>query len=304
MNNQKQAKLRGTVYGIGAASIWGGMYVVSDQVLRVVAPFSLLAIRLLIGAVILAAMLTQSKQLLARTRADMWRLLGVGVVGFGISVGAQFVGTAYSTAINGAVITSASPAFILIFAWLILREPLSLLRVLAIVLASLGVLVVMEILRWEAGQIRFDFSKLNLQSEILLGNLVLLLAAVTWGLYSVLVRLVSKDYPTLTVTTYALVGGFFFSLPVGLINLPNTGEITLGVVLGILYLGVVSTAVAMWLWNRAFALVEASTASLFFFAQPLVGVLLSVVLLSEPLTVSVIAGGFLILLGVLLALRA
>ena len=40
----------------------------------------------------------------------------------------------------------------------------------------------------------------------------------------------------------------------------------------------------MWLWNRAFALVNASAASLYFFAQPLVGTLLSVVLLNQQMT--------------------
>ncbi|NOG50818.1 MAG: DMT family transporter [Chloroflexi bacterium] len=73
--------------------------------------------------------------------------------------------------------------------------------------------------------------------------------------------------------------------------------------LGVLYLGVISTAVAMWMWNRAFALVDASVASLFFFAQPVVGAALSVILLGQPLTAPLIAGSVLIAAGVLLALR-
>ncbi len=62
-------------------------------------------------------------------------------------------------------------------------------------------------------------------------------------------------------------------------------------ILGILYLGVISTALAMFLWNAAFALVEASLASLFFFAQPLVGVLLSAVILNQKLDANVLIGG-------------
>jgi drug/metabolite transporter (DMT)-like permease len=80
------------------------------------------------------------------------------------------------------------------------------------------------------------------------------------------------------------------------------GEITPAIVAGVLYLGVISTALAMWMWNRAFALVDAGTASLFFFAQPLVGTVLSVLLLGQAMTTSLWLGGALIGAGVLLAL--
>ena len=287
--------LLGAVYGIGAASIWGGMYVVSDVVLKVIPPFTLLAIRLVIGALILFAMLRLGRQRTAFPRRDTLTLLAVGVVGFGISVGAQFVGTAWAGSMNGSVITSASPAFILLFAWLILREPMTLTRIGAVALATLGVLIALDL---------SQFNALG-DSRILQGNLVLAFAALTWGAYCVLVRRVSARYSTLTVTAYALTGGLLFCL------LPAIGEMAqqpfpaldLNLILGILYLGVVSTAGAMWLWNRAFALVEASLASLFFFAQPLVGVVLSSLLLKQPLTPQLVGGGALIIGGVLLSLR-
>src|SRR5260370_7927606 len=80
------------------------------------------------------------------------------------------------------------------------------------------------------------------------------------------------------------------------------GEITFGVVLGILYLGVISTALAMLLWNQAFVLVEASVASLFFFAQPLVGVVLGSIVLQQAITLQIVIGGALIIAGVLLSM--
>jgi drug/metabolite transporter (DMT)-like permease len=58
----------------------------------------------------------------------------------------------------------------------------------------------------------------------------------------------------------------------------------------------------MFLWNRAFALVDASVASLFFFAQPLVGTLLSVLVLDQQMTVSLWLGSALIAASVLLSL--
>lgn len=47
--------LRGAFYGILAASIWGSMYVVSDVVLQVIPPFTLLTLRVALGLVVLLA---------------------------------------------------------------------------------------------------------------------------------------------------------------------------------------------------------------------------------------------------------
>jgi drug/metabolite transporter (DMT)-like permease len=288
--------LRGALYGLTAAAIWGGMYVVSDIVLQTIPPFTLLTIRLLLGILVLAPMVMmqhRDNRVRLPTRQETMSLLGVGFIGFGISVGAQFVGTDKSTAINGSLVTSSSPAFILLFAALILREKLTLQRIGAVLLATVGVFVIV------------DLSKANFSSETFQGDIALTVAAVTWGLYSVLVRLVSQKLDTLVVTLFAFCSGLMLTLPAALLELANrpVSEITFGTILGILYLGIVSTAGAMWLWNRAFALVDASIASLFFFAQPLVGAFLSVLVLSQQITPHLWIGSILIGAGVVLSLN-
>lgn len=287
--------LRGAIYGLTAAAIWGGMYVISDVVLKTVPPFTLLTIRLLLGLLILAPMAWRGSKnagLRLPNRRELVTLLGVGLLGFGISVGAQFVGTDKSTAINGSLVTSSSPAFILVFAALILREKLTLQRIAAVALATVGVFVII------------DLSKADFNSDTFAGDVALSVAAVTWGLYSVLVRRVSAQFDTLIVTTLAFCGGLLLTIPASVIELSSRpiGQVDGGTILGILYLGFVSTAGAMWLWNRSFALVDASIASLFFFAQPLVGAFLSVLLLNQQITPNLWIGSLLIGVGVLLSI--
>ncbi len=284
---------RGTLYGITAASIWGGMYVVSDVVLTIVPPFTLLSLRIILGIAALTPFLVH-----IRSPRPNWQqariLLAIGMVGLGISLGAQFLGTDLSTAVNGVLVTSASPAFVVLFALLILRESLTLPRLLAIVLASAGVLVIL------------DPAKADFRSETFTGDVFLAIAALSWGLYSVLVRRVTLRYKlhTLTVTVVALLGGLLVSLPASLIELSTrpVGAIDFGTLLGILYLGIVSTAFALLLWNRAFALVPATIASLFFFAQPVAGAVLAALFLGQTLTVTSAIGGGLIAIGVLMSL--
>jgi drug/metabolite transporter (DMT)-like permease len=288
--------LRGAIYGLAAASIWGGMYVVSDVVLKVIPPFTLLTIRLMLGTLVLGAMAWWQMRAAdgkLPARAQILRLMGVGFLGFGISVGAQFIGTDLSNAVNGSLVTSASPAFILIFAALVLGEKLTFQRIAAVALATVGVLIIV------------DLSKADFNSSAFRGNLALAVAAITWGLYSVLVRKVSANQDTLTVTLFAFLGGMALTIPASLLELPGRpiGQIDGGVILGLLYLGIVSTAGAMWLWNRSFALVDASIASLFFFAQPLVGATLGALLLHEPITLNLWLGGALIGAGLLMSIN-
>ncbi|MBZ0317732.1 MAG: DMT family transporter, partial [Anaerolineae bacterium] len=174
--------LKGAIFGISAAAIWGGMYVISDVVLEVIPPLTLLTIRVVMGLAVLLAMMRMQK-LTFPPRPVFLRVLGVGVVGFGFSLAAQFIGTALSTAVNGALVTSASPAFILLFAALILREKLTPMHLLAVGLATLGVIVIVN-------PAEADFG-----SDTFIGNLFLAIAALTWGLYSVLVRRVSLTPP-------------------------------------------------------------------------------------------------------------
>jgi drug/metabolite transporter (DMT)-like permease len=284
--------LIGLLCGLGAASIWGGMYVVSKVVLEIIPPFALVTTRLLLG------MLTLAIVLLLRgfpkiPRKQFLQVVGVGFVGYGVSLSLQFLGTKMSTAANGSLVTSATPAFVLIFAALLLRERITPLRLTALALATLGVIAVI------------DPRSAQLNPELFLGNLALIGAAITWALYSVLVRKTTQDVDVLLFSLVAFLGGLPVTLPAGAWELSTLGmgEITLGVVGGILFLGVISTALAMVLWNTAFALVDASLASLTFFAQPVVGTLLGWLFLGEQITPLFLLGGFLIGLGLVISTR-
>jgi drug/metabolite transporter (DMT)-like permease len=295
----KSASIEGPVKGLGiaagllAASIWGGMYVVSKVVLDVIPPFSLVSLRLILGAACLAAV-GVARGGLKMKPTQIWPAVGIGTVGFGISVGLQFIGTKLSSAANASLLTSASPAFILLFAHWLLGERLSGRRVAALILATVGALVVIR----PGGT--------GAAAGAPLGNLALIGAAVTWGLYSVLVKIGSRQLETLELSLLAFVGGLLISLPGAAFEVPavNWRAINGWVLLGVLYLGLVSTALAFYLWNKSLALLEAGVVSLLFFAQPVVGVGLGATVLGESLSAGFWAGAVLIASGLLLVVRA
>ena len=84
-------------------------------------------------------------------------------------------------------------------------------------------------------------------------------------------------------------------------SVTHIGTITPGILAGILFLGIIATALAMVLWNTSFAMLDASVASLTFFAQPVVGTLLGWFFLKETITPLFLLGGLLIAIGLLAA---
>jgi drug/metabolite transporter (DMT)-like permease len=287
----KHYTLAGLFAGLAAASIWGGMYVVSKVVLEVIPPFALLAIRLIMGAMTLGIVIYFRKNKTAITKELFRKSALVGFVGYGISLGFQFVGTDLSTASNGSLVTSATPAFVLLFAPFLLGEHTTPRGIIALVVSTLGVVAVI------------DPRNAELSPTLFWGNMSLLAAALTWALYSVLVRKVSKSGDLLVSSTIMLLGGLPSSLLFGIweVQTQGIGQVTIGIIFGLLFLGIISTALAMFMWNYAFAKLPANIASLTFFAQPVVGTLLGWFFLAEKITPLFLAGGVLIGVGILIA---
>ena len=282
----------GLLCGLGAASIWGGMYVVSKVVLDIIPPFSLVTLRLILGAITLA-MILLFKGFPSISRKQSWQVLGVGFVGYGISLSLQFLGTKLSSAGNGSLVTSATPAFVLLFAWMLLKEKITPRKLLALFLATLGVVAVI------------DPRSAQLNPELFLGNMFLIGAAITWALYSVLVRKVTQNMDVLLFSLLAFLGGLPVTVPASAweFSAIGIGQINLAIIAGVLFLGIISTALAMVLWNTAFAYVDAGLASLTFFAQPVVGTLLGWLLLGENITPLFLLGGVLIGFGLVISSR-
>lgn len=279
----------GPVYLASAAAIWGGMYVVSRALMSAVPPWVLLEMRFAIGLTALGVAAWKLGLWRVR-RADLPALALLGLTGYTASIGMQFVGTDMAGAALGSLITAASPALIALFARPLLGERLTRRGLLAVLLATLGVVAVMGLPSRAAGADR-----------TLPGGLVLFGAAVTWALYTVLSRRQTRRYSSLTVTLWASIFGTVFTLPIAWWQwsaerpaLPSDAASWLG----ILYLGVVSTAVAFYLWNKGFEYVDASTGALYFFVQPLVGGALGALLLGERLGPGFALGAVLIAAGV------
>ncbi|TDL65097.1 DMT family transporter [Rhodococcus qingshengii] len=280
--------LLGSIYLTLAASIWGGMYVVVKVVVSVIPPLELVWMRYLVAIVALLIIGFITRQKWRIEKRYFLIIIAIGIIGNAISIVAQETGTMLSTAQMGAIITSSTPAFMVIFARLILKERLTLKKGISVCLATIGVLLIVGI------------GDVNMSSS--LGGIALLIAALTWALMSVLVKRLPSDYSQIVVTTYSILVALIVLTP---FVLPRLHEINISQLTdptiwgGLLYLGIISTAGGFLLWNRGLQMLNASSGGIFFFFQPVVGTLLGWLILGERIGVTFWIGSILIFTGVL-----
>ncbi|MED4041276.1 DMT family transporter [Niallia taxi] len=284
--------LLGSLYLILASSIWGGMYVVVKVVVAVIPPLELVWLRYLIAILTLLLIGFVTKQKWRIEKRFIWIIVAIGIIGNAISIVAQETGTMLSTAQMGAIITASTPAFMVIFARLILKESLNIKKGISVCLATIGVILIVGI------------GDINLSST--LGGVSLVIAALTWALMSVLVKRIPSNYSQIVVTTYSILVALIVLTPFVLPRLPelNMMQLTHPTIWGgLLYLGVISTAGGFLLWNRGLQMLNASSGGIYFFFQPVVGTLLGWLLLDEKISFMFWIGSILILIGVLFVIK-
>lgn len=276
-----------------AAAIWGSMYVVSKYVLQYIPPLALVGLRYVTAVAILFIIILgqywRTRQRVRITGKSWILLFLIGFIGYFASIVFQFIGTKLSDAHTASLITSATPAFIVVFARIVLREAVTVQKIVSLVMATIGVMITIG---WP-----------DTLGNYFWGGVILIGAAVTWALLSVFVKKASETLPSLTITAYAMLVALILTAPFtaiewheGLVHFQDRG-----VVAGVLFLGIVSTAGAFFLWNKGMELMDAGIGSLFFFFQPVVGTLLGWLMLGEHLSMNFFIGSVLIVAGVVAA---
>ncbi|MCY8405720.1 DMT family transporter [Bacillus sonorensis] len=284
--------LIGSLFLILASSIWGGMYVVVKVVVAVIPPLELVWMRYLLALVALVIIGLVTKQSWRIKGQHFGILIAIAIIGYVISIVTQETGTMLSTAQMGAIITSTTPAFMVVFASLILKERLSIKKMISVILATTGVITIVGI------------DDIDMSST--LGGISLIIAALTWALMSVLIKRLPGGYSQIVVTTYATLIAVVVLTPFVIPKLPQIkfNELINPTIWGgLIYLGVISTAIAFLLWNRGLQMLNASSGGVFFFFQPVVGTLLGWLILGEVISITFWIGSVLILFGVLTVIK-
>jgi drug/metabolite transporter (DMT)-like permease len=274
--------------------IWSGNFVISRAMNATIPPAGFVFWRWLVAALVLAPIA------LPRLRRE-WPILraNLGLVCicgfFGVTLFNFLIYTAMhtTTAINAALVNSAIPIFIIMFARIFYGQRVTLRQHTGIALSLAGVATI--ILQGDPTRIlTLSFNR---------GDLLVLLAAVAWGLYSVALRRYPQGLnPFLFLFSMAVVG-LVFLIPFYALEIASGQLMTpnLATVLSIGYVGIFASVVAFTTWNSGLRQVGAHLGGQFVHLMPAFSTVLAVIFLGEHLHLFHVAGILLILIGILCA---
>jgi drug/metabolite transporter (DMT)-like permease len=137
----------------------------------------------------------------------------------------------------------------------------------------------------------------------LLGNLILLGTGVVWAAYFFSTRKVVGRFPAITLSYYQTLAGLIGFLPFTLFEVRQWQAPNAMSLLMLLYLGAMCSVAAYLMYNYGLRRLKPSTSAFLMNLVPIFGTLFSVVLLGERLTLRHLAGGALVILGVVVSVR-
>jgi len=288
-----------------ATLVWGASFPVARYLLQpgadgqaAISPLVLAALRFSIASVLL---LTPAARALRRAplgRAEWWYLVLLGQVGVSVYFWLQYVGVQKTNAgISSIVILGLIPVFTAVAAWLMRYERFSWLQVAALAIGIGGV--------WVLGQSQNGAVAWR-GNDLTIGLVALVANAACFAIYALLARRLVQRVSTLTVTAVSMTSGAVVLLLATLVN-PGAWNavphLHAGEWLAVLYLALVCSVAAYYLFNFALTVIPASRAAFLALFEPVVAVALGSAFLGERLTLLMLAGAALIALSVALVLR-
>ncbi|MFG2297142.1 DMT family transporter [Streptomyces sp. NPDC048603] len=259
----------GVLLALVATVVWSGSFVATRGMADTVPPVQAVFWRWVIATVAVAPLAVRETW---RQRHLIRRHLGYVSLAsfFGIALYNTLVHQAGLTtsASNMGMIMAASPVIMALFARLG-GERLGAVRTFGMLMAALGVLLLVG-----KGSLTVDFAA---------GDLWMFAAALSFASYSALLKRKPAEISGLAFLLTTFVLGALMLAPAYAVSLAVQGgfEVTAGTAGPLLYVGVFSSAVAFFAWNKAVSLIGAARAGVVYYLQPVCVALLSFLLLGE-----------------------
>ncbi|WP_301103371.1 DMT family transporter [Propionivibrio sp.] len=277
------------------ALFWGGTWVAGRVAVQEAAPFAVASWRFFVAALVLGVLLIVREGWLRWSARQWLKLAALGLSGVFFYNVFFLYGLQRVEAGRGALVVALTPAMIALADWLLFRLPMSPKKVLGIVLALFGSLLVVT--RGQPRQL--------LGGGVGLGEWLLMGSVVSWASYTLINRHFSKQFSALALAFGGCFTGWLMLTATALINgsLFVLGATTWRGWSSIIFLGLFGTALAFTWYSEGIARIGTTKSAAFINLVPVFAVLLGTLMLDEWLGGAVLAGGALVIVGVFLTNR-
>lgn len=252
-------------------------------------PENLAIIRLFIASLIFFCIyLFKRKQLSPLEKRDIIPLFLIGFTGIsmyhlGLNYGEQFISTGVAS-----LIIATIPIFVVILAWIFLKEHINKYIASGILIALTGVILISL----------WGNPNTNLEINYIFGALAVIMAAFVGAVYTIAGKKMMTRYTPFSLTTYVFILGNLGLLAFVRPSLfYQVSHLSIETWAAVIFLACCPTVIAYFLWYTALQMRPASEISVYLYFTPLLTTLIGFFLFNEKITLWYILGGALVIFG-------
>lgn len=293
MKNISDFNLKGHMAMLGANVCWGLMSPVAKLVFAsgVIAPIIMVDFRIA-GASILfwiTSLLTTREHVPA---IDKLRLFGAGMIGVLLNQGCFIVGVSFTSPGEASLVTTTMPMWVMLLAWLFLKEPITIKKAGGIVMGAAGALILVL-----GGQ-----GVISGGDNPALGDFIVLLAQLSYALYLTIYRNFIRKYSLVTLMKWMFLSASIVGLPstIGFITSTNWCAVSISEWIGIAYVVFIATYIAYICIMIGQKNLRPTIVGMYNYVQPIVATLVGIYLGMDHFTLPKVVAVVLIFSGVYL----
>lgn len=260
---------------IGASTIYGINHTLAKGLMPLyIEPFGFILLRVT-GAAILFWSISYFAPKEKIATSDWPRIIGCAIFGMVINMLFFFKGLSLSTPINSSVIITLSPVMVLILASILIKERITLLKTIGIIIGMAGALVL----------VLFSSDQNQNAPNIPMGNVLFIVNAFSYGLYLILVKPLTKKYHAITLMKWLFLIAVFINLPITYTEFVavDWSNLPFDAVWKMAYVVLGTTFMTYLLNIYALKQLSASTISAFIYLQPLIAITFAIMVGADSL---------------------
>lgn len=278
--------------------LWAGNFIVGKAVSDQHAPLGLSFWRWFLASIIFVPFAIKPMVSQWHTiRENLWQIALLALLSVSLFNSLAYVSLQYTTATNATLLNSFIPIFILIISSLFFKDHISPKQIIGVGISLLGVVAILT---------KLD-KNILLSLEINKGDLWMLLAALDWALYSILLKyLRPKEINPVPFLGVLLILGTVMILPVWLTNPFQEPQMVFNqdLIMALVYIAIFPSIISYLAWNYGMKRLGASVGGQYIHLMPLFGSVMAVVFLGEQIQLYHLAGALLIGAGLWLSLSS
>lgn len=286
------AETKGALMVMAAGCLWGtfGVLTKTAYALTTLGPISLALYRLVFAIPILGLLVVVKRYPISMTRRELFLFVGFGFCSLTVFQSLYFTAFAFTTIQHAAALLYTAPAFVAILSWLILKEPLTRMKILAVVLSIAGAFLIMGITRSEP----------LFGSRTQLGDWLSVASGLAYSSWYIFGKLLGKNRDPAVTSLLGLSFGAVLLVPVVFafegLHIPAS-LVAWQLVAAV---GIIPTAMAYMLYLTGLRHIDATKASVFAIVEPLTAAVLAFYFFHETLAYDSLLGFALIVSSILL----